>query len=187
MSRREQRAVIRYLTLKNVSVAEIATELQSESIDGTDALKYSTVSKWKLCFQDSSDDLFDLARSGKASRNDFAAPIRSLLRQFPFISCTVLCRKLKIGNATCLRVFHGELHLEKFNLPDVPHSLEADEKRSRADLSRELLQILEQDQQCEFEHILTGDESWFFLNIFVIRAGLQIQMTCLKFRNKNSI
>jgi hypothetical protein len=36
----------------------------------------------------------------------------------------------------------------------------------RIELSREFLQILEQDQQYEFEHILTGDESWFFLEYF---------------------
>jgi hypothetical protein len=59
-------------------------------------------------------------------------------------------------------VLHDDLHLEKFNLRYVPHSLEADQKRSRVELSREFLQILEQDQQYEFEHILTADKSWFF-------------------------
>jgi hypothetical protein len=56
-------------------------------------------------------------------------------------------------------VLHDDLYLKKINLGHVRHSLEADEKRSRIELSRELLQILEQDQQYEFEHILTGDES----------------------------
>jgi hypothetical protein len=40
MSKLEQRAVICYSALKNLSVAEIAIELQS--VYGTDALKYST-------------------------------------------------------------------------------------------------------------------------------------------------
>jgi hypothetical protein len=57
MSRLEQRAVIHYLTCKNFGVAEIATEFQS--VHGTDALKYLAVSKWRLCFQDGLDDLFD--------------------------------------------------------------------------------------------------------------------------------
>jgi hypothetical protein len=108
MSTLKQRAVIRYLTLKNLSVAEIATELQS--VDGTDALKYSTVSKWRLRFQDASDDLFDLARSGTPSRSDFVAPIQSLSQQFPLISYQVLCHKLKIDNATCLHVLHDDLY-----------------------------------------------------------------------------
>jgi transposase len=68
------------LTLKNLSVAEIATELHS--VYGRDALKYSTVPKWRLRFQDGSEDLFDSARSGRPARSDLAAPIQSLLQQF---------------------------------------------------------------------------------------------------------
>jgi transposase len=114
MSRLEQRAVAHCLTLKNLSVAEIATELQSGY--GTDALKYSTISKWRLRFQDGSDELFDFARSGRPSRSDLADLIQSLLQQFPFISYKSLYHKLKVGKATCLRVLHDDLHLEKFNL-----------------------------------------------------------------------
>jgi hypothetical protein len=125
MSRLGQRVVIRYLTLTNLSIAEIVIELQS--VYGTDALKYLTVSKWRLRFQDSSDDLFDLASSGRPSRIDIPVPIQSLLQQFPFISCKVLCCKLKIGKEICLRVLHDDLHLEMFNLR-VPYSLEADQK-----------------------------------------------------------
>jgi hypothetical protein len=92
MSRFEPRAVICYLTLKNISVAEIATELQS--VYDRDTLKYSTVPQWRPGYQDGSDDLFDLAPSGESSRSDLAPPIQSLLQQFTFISCNVLCRKL---------------------------------------------------------------------------------------------
>jgi hypothetical protein len=81
-------------------------------------------------------------------------------------------------------LLHDDLHWEKFNRCYVPHSLEADQKRSRVELSREPLQILEQDQQYVFEYRLTGDESWFFLKIFIIRAEPQIQMTDLKFQDK---
>jgi hypothetical protein len=57
---------------------------------------------------------------------------------------------------------HDDLHLEKFNLRYVPNSLEADQKRSRIELSRELLQMLEQDQQHEFEQISTEEQKLFF-------------------------
>jgi hypothetical protein len=65
-----------------------------------------------------------------------------------------------------LLALHDDLHLEKFNLRSVPYSLEADQKPSRVELSGEFLQILGQDQQDKFEHILTGDKSWFFLEYF---------------------
>jgi transposase len=81
MSRLEQRAAIRYLTLENLNVAEIAAELQS--VYGTDALKYSAVSKWRLRFQDGLDGLFDLARFGRPFRSDSAVLIQSLLQRFP--------------------------------------------------------------------------------------------------------
>jgi hypothetical protein len=64
--------------------------------------------------------------------------------------------------ATCLRVLNDDLYSEKVNLRCVSHSLEVDQKRPRVKLSRELLQILEQDQQYEFGHILTRGKSWFF-------------------------
>jgi hypothetical protein len=98
--------MIRYFTLKNLGVAEIATELQSMS--GTDALKYLTVSKWRLRFQNGSDDRFDLVRSGRPSRSDIAAPIQPLLEQFRVISCKVLSRKLKVSKATYLGLFHDD-------------------------------------------------------------------------------
>jgi hypothetical protein len=174
--------VIRYLAFKNLGVTEIANEL--ESVYGTDAPKYMTVSKWRLRIQDASDDLFDLVRSRRPSRSDLAALIQSLVRRSPLVSCKVVYRKLKIGKVTCMRVLHNDLHLEKFNLRYVQHPLEAGQKRLRVELSRELLQILKQDQQYEFEHILKGDGSWFFLNIFIIRAGPHIQMTRLTFPGK---
>jgi hypothetical protein len=70
----------------------------------------STVSKRRLRFQGGSDGLFDVARFGRPSRSDLAALVQSLLQQFPFISCKVLCRKPKIGKTTCLRVLHDDLH-----------------------------------------------------------------------------
>jgi hypothetical protein len=100
------------------------------------------------------------------------------------ISYQLVCHKLKIGQATYLHLLHDDLHFEKFDLCSIPHWLEADEKGLRWQLARELLQMHEQDQQYEFKHILTRDESWFFWNIFIIRAGSQIQMTHLKFSSK---
>jgi hypothetical protein len=121
MSRLEPPAVIRYLILKNLSVAEITTELQR--VYDMDALKYSMVTKWRLRFQDLSDDPSDFARPERPSGNDLAVPIQSSLQQLRFISCKVLCRKLKIVKATCLRVLQDDLHLENFSLRYVPHSL----------------------------------------------------------------
>jgi hypothetical protein len=132
------------LTLKNLSATESATKLQcvwhgcTERLDGL---------KVEFRFQGGSNDLFGFAPSEKPPRSDLAAPLQSLLQKFPFISCKVLRDQPKISKATCLPVLHDDLHMEKFNLRSVLYSPEADQKRPRVDLSQELLQILEQDQQ----------------------------------------
>jgi hypothetical protein len=77
MSRLEQHAVIRHLSPKNLSVAEIATELHN--VYGTNQLKNPTVLKWSLRLQDGPVDRFDLARSERPSHSDLLAPIQSLL------------------------------------------------------------------------------------------------------------
>jgi hypothetical protein len=82
-----------------------------------------------------------------------------LIHCYHLIQCVKLYDIIQLsGKDTTL----GAAHYTRI----VPHSLEADQRQSRVELSRELLKIPEQDQQYEFEHILTGDESWFFFEYF---------------------
>jgi hypothetical protein len=185
MSRFELRAVIRYLTLKNPSFAEIATELQS--VYGMDALKYSTVSKWRLRFQDGSHGLFDLARSETPSRSHLAAPIESVLQQFPFIACKILCCKLKIGKATWLRALHVicTWKISVYAMFRIHWKLIRNNRGSNSpgSFSRYLNKI----NNMSLNIYKQGKKASSFLDISIIRAGPQIQMTCLKFRSKNLI
>jgi hypothetical protein len=84
---------------------------EGHCVYGKAALKYWTVSKKKLRFQDDSDDLFDLARSGRPHRKDLAVLIHTLSRQFPFSLGSLFCHRLKIGKAACSHMFHNVLHL----------------------------------------------------------------------------
>jgi hypothetical protein len=53
--------------------------------------------------------------------------------------------------------------LTKFHLPWIPHTLTEDQKSERVTYSRQLLATLEQQRPMDFEHIITEDESWFYL------------------------
>jgi transposase len=53
----EQRAVIRYFTLKRLKDREIQTEL--ESMYGPEAFARSTVTKWRKRFQEGRTDFID--------------------------------------------------------------------------------------------------------------------------------
>jgi transposase len=157
----EQRAVIRFLTLKGLKSRDIHASLMS--VSGGDELAITTVKKWNKRFREGRTDLFDDPRVGRPLTHDLAEAIRSVLTDRPFTSCKVLCRHFRIGKATCLRILHDALGLKKFHLRWVPHSLTPNQKSERVTLSGQLLRELEESQADNFERVITGDESWFFL------------------------
>jgi transposase len=156
----EQRAVIRFFTLKGLKVKEIRAEL--ESVYCPEALALSTVKKWRKRFQEGRTNLIDGRRPGRPVTHDLAEAIQSMLAERPFLSWKVLCRHLGIGKATCLRILHNDLGLRKFHLRWIPCTLTEDQKSERVTYSTQLLATLEQQQPMDFEHIITGDESWFY-------------------------
>jgi transposase len=96
----EQRAVIRFFTLKRLKAKEIRAEL--ESVYGPEALALSTVKKWRKRFEEGRTDLIDDRRPGRPVTHDLAEAIQSMLTKRPLVSCTVFCRHLRTGKATCL-------------------------------------------------------------------------------------
>jgi transposase len=110
----EQRAVIRFFTLKGLKAKENRAEL--ESVYCSEALALSTVKKWGKRLQEGRTDLIDDQRPGRPVTHDLAEAVQSMLAERPFLSCKVLCRHLRIGKATCLRILHDDLGLTKFHL-----------------------------------------------------------------------
>jgi hypothetical protein len=64
----------------------------------------------------------------------------------------------------CLQILQKDLGIEKFDIRRVPHTLYPSQKAQRVSVSQELLEGLLWDEQYSFEHIITRDKSWFFLN-----------------------
>jgi hypothetical protein len=137
------RTVIRFFTLKALKAKEIQAEL--ESVYGPEALAPSTVKKWRKRFQEGRTDLIDDPRRGTLVARALAEAIQSMLSEGPFMSCKVLCWHLRIGNATCLRIFHNNLGLITFHLHWIPHTLRVDQKSERVGYSRQLLTIVKQE------------------------------------------
>jgi hypothetical protein len=156
----EQRAVIRFFTLKGSSPRYIHTEL--EYVYGDDALCLRAVYKWYERFLQGRTELFDNPRSGRPVQNDLGDALRGMLEGFPFTSCKLLCVRFGIAKATCLRISHDVLHSKKFNLRWVPHSLDDTPKAERISLSADLVRVLKENQKTEFGNFITGDESWFY-------------------------
>jgi transposase len=133
----EQRAVLRFLTLKELNPRQIHSEL--ESVHHEDALAMPTIYKWHARFRDGKTELSDDPRSGRPRRSDLAEAISSMLEERPFLSCKLLARHFRIGNATCLRILREDLALQKFNLQWLPHRLDSTQKQNHVTFSRVLL------------------------------------------------
>jgi hypothetical protein len=74
-----------------------------------------------------------------------------------------LTEALDVSPATVLNRLHDSLGMKIFHLRWVPHQLKDDLWQVRAAKCYELLNVLEAMQRTIFRHIITGDESWFYL------------------------
>jgi transposase len=158
----EQRAVIRFLTLKGLDPQTIFTELTSVYHDDVPALP--TIYKWHARFCNGRTDLSDDPRSGRPKKSDLADAIASMLQERPFVSCKIIARHFRVAKSTCLQILHNDLGMKKFHLQWVPHHLDPIQKQNRVSTSSQLLTLLQAEAEEEFAHVITGDESWFFLH-----------------------
>ena len=62
-----------------------------------------------------------------------------------------------------LKIIHDELHMSKVSARWVPRLLTPLQRQTRRDLSRQMLTLLEQDEEDFFGRLVTMDESWIYL------------------------
>jgi hypothetical protein len=91
----EQRAIIRFFTLKGLKAR--ATHTEFELVYDPEALALPTGNKWRTGIHQGRTDLFNDSRSGKCLTNDLAGAIGFMLQERPFGSCKVLCHHFRIG------------------------------------------------------------------------------------------
>jgi hypothetical protein len=152
----EQHAVVHFFALKGQSPRDIQTELKQ--VYGDEALCLRAVYKWHECFMQGRTELFDNPRSGRPLQNDLVDALCAMIQEFPFTSYKRLCIHFRIAKTTCLCILHDVLHVKKFNLWWVPHSLDDAQKAERVSLSTNLLRVLKENQKTGFANIITGDE-----------------------------
>jgi hypothetical protein len=81
----------------------------------------------------------------------------------PFSSAHSLAEALGVTPTTVLSRLHNSLGMTIFHLRWVPHPLTDDLRQVWVAKCDGLLRALEVMQQPHFRHIITGDESWFYL------------------------
>jgi transposase len=110
----EQRAVIRFFTLKGLGVQQIHSEL--ESVYHKEALTFSTGYKWFARFRVGRTKLSNDPRSRRPRESDGATGISAMLEERPFVSCKLIARQFRVAKTTCLRMLREDLGLKKFHL-----------------------------------------------------------------------
>jgi hypothetical protein len=156
----EQRAAVRFLTLKKVSAIDITVEL--EGVHGREALSLSAVKKWRKRFVNMMITLEDDPCSERLPRSNPYEFLRALIDEAPFISCERMCQKLRIPKTTCVPVLHEDLGFRKRYLRWVPHSITENEAQRRVTFFEELFQVVRHAKETNFEHLFSVDESWFY-------------------------
>jgi transposase len=110
----EQRAVVRFFTLKGLSPRDIHTELKI--VYGDEALCLRAVDKWHERFTQGRMESFDNPRFGRPLQNDLANALHAMIQEFLFTSCKRLYIHFRIAKTICLRILHTILQVKKFNL-----------------------------------------------------------------------
>jgi hypothetical protein len=87
----EQRAVVRFLTLKKLSAMDIMAEL--EAMYGYETLSLSAVKKWRKRFINGRITQEDDSWSGRTPRNELCESLRALVGETPVIPCKRICQK----------------------------------------------------------------------------------------------
>jgi len=155
----EQRVALKFLFLKGLRYRAAHAELST--VLGEDCYSLSAVKFWLRRFKSGDFSCQDAERPGRPV-SDLSDSIQAYLTKFPFSSAKSMAKYFHTSVTTVTNILHNSLGLKKFARRWVPHDLTRAQKHERVSCSREILDVLEQDEVFEFQHIATGDESWFF-------------------------
>jgi histone-lysine N-methyltransferase SETMAR len=159
----EQRVIIRFLFKEGVDANDIHTRLSAQF--GDKAYSLRSVRRWCQYVRQGRELMHDEPRSGRPPVDFLDIQILSNLEKYPFHSADSLAEILKVSHATILKHLHDALGMKNFHLRWIPHQLTEQVRAERIEKCQELLPLLERMEASNFRNIVTGDESWFTLEL----------------------
>jgi hypothetical protein len=81
------------------------------------------------------------------------------LSKCPFASARIIAAHFGIARDSVKMILAREVGLETFSRRWLPRQLSGAQKKSRVEFTRDVVQILEDHQELQFDGIATGDES----------------------------
>jgi hypothetical protein len=109
-------------------------------------------------------DFHDEIRTRRLLLDDLDAEILAILDKSPFESTRSIAETLNIAHSTMLLYLHDSVGLKSFHLQWVPHLVIHDLRQKRKEYAQPMLSFLHVVERDGWYHLVTGDESCFFLN-----------------------
>lgn len=153
------RAVVQFLVLRGKSNAEIHHEMVEAYGDKAPSSQF--VSKWALRFRRGRTSLEDDPRSGRPpTTSGLAEQVQKLLLERPFESVRSMADEFGVSRETIRLTLTRRLHMSKFMIRWVPHTLSAAQKQMRVERAGKILEHLQSPGGRE--KVITGDETWVY-------------------------
>ena len=161
-SKEEQRGAIKFCYNAGFSASDTVELVQKAY--GDSAPSRTTVFEWFKRFRERRESLKDDERSGRptASRNEEnIAAVAEIIREDRKSTTRLIAEKLNIPKTVVLRILTMDLKKRKLCARFVPHALREDQMDDRVVACRDLLDMIDNDDNF-LDKIITGDESWCF-------------------------
>jgi histone-lysine N-methyltransferase SETMAR len=163
----EQRVIIKFLAIEKVDAREIARRLRVAF--GEDAYALRTVQFWMAEVRRGREDLHDEHRPGRPPLDHIDSRILALLDRAPFESARSMAEVLHVDHATILRHLHEKLGFKSYCVRWVPHLMSDELRATRKECAAQMIPYLEAARDDGWRHLVTGDESWFFITSTIRR------------------
>jgi hypothetical protein len=177
----DQKMIIKFLLNERSDARDIADRLQAQF--GKHAYKLWIVQFWitkvwlgrqdlhdkirtRRSLLDDLDDLDDLNDLNVlSSLDDLDAKILAILDKSSFEWAPSISETLRVAHSKTLLHLHDSVGFRSFHLYWVLHLLMLDLREKRMEYAESMLPVLHIAEWDDCHHHVTGDESWFFLDI----------------------
>lgn len=157
----EFRSVIKYLFVKGLSGKEIFADM-TETLDNQ-CPSYATIKNWVAEFKRGRSDVKDEHRSGRpisVTTPENIDSVHDIILQDRRIGLKHIAETLHICCERVFHIVHHELDMRKLSAKWIPKCLNADQKRVRLTMSKEICRRFEEDSSNFLDRLVTMDETW---------------------------
>jgi len=161
MDNYENRAVIRYLHKKGMTPKEIHDDMLSTL--GTSAPSYATVKKWVAEFKRGRETLDDDPRSGRprtSTTDEMVEKVHDMVMADRRITTRTIAEAMQVSHERIQHILTEILGMNKVSSRWVPKLLTNEQKHQRVKLSKQNLDLFEDDPDMFAARFVTMDETW---------------------------